>query len=671
MKLSKKVLSLLQKSRAKHFSFPNRSQWKGLLRVFSKKEKVLFFSLILLFLASLFLLTIDFYFKHTEIIPAPGGIYKEAIEGEPRIINPIYATSDAERDLIEIIFSGLMKYNQEGEIVPDLAERYEIKEEGKVYEFELKKNLKWSDGEPLTTDDIVFTVKVLQDPAFKSPYLASWLGVKAEKISPTKLRFYLKKPYFSFLELCTFKILPKHIWEQIPAQNFPLAIYNLKPVGSGPYKVEEIEQDDLGYITSVTLKRNPYYFKTGPYLDKIILSFHKKEEEVFKKALNQEIKGFSLQSLPENIPLNFELKPMLLPRYFALFFNQEETEILSDKRVRQALNYATNREAILEKVLQGKGQKVSSPILPEIYGFSPPEKKYSFDQEKARELLIEAGFKKINQQGIREKIVKEETVFEFKKDLKVDSQGQEVKELQQCLSQDTDVYPEGEVTGYFGSLTKKAVINFQEKYASEILSPYGLKEGTGKVGPSTRKKLNELCARVSTETLPLKLTLVTVDQPQLKKVAQLLKEQWQELQIDLEVKFLPLAELEQNYLRPRRYEILLFGQVLGTMPDLYPFWYSEQAKDPGLNLALYKNKEVDELLIRGRQAKDWETLKENYEKVQEIILKDPPAVFLYNPYYLYFQSPAIKGFKTKFIADPSKRFANIEEWYLKTKRKWK
>jgi len=384
---------------------------------------------------------------------------------------------------------------------------------------------------------------------------------------------------------------------------------------------------------------------------------------------NQKVKGFSLTSPEQKFSLHFKSYQVLLPRYFALFFNLE-SEILADKNVRKALSYATDKKEILEKVLQNQGKIVHSPFLADIYNFNPPSQIYEKDIEKAKELLITAGFTRINEKGIREKILKKKVEFEFKSNLSLGSQGREVEELQKCLAKDKAVYPEGKITGYFGKLTKEAVIRFQEKYATTILEPQGLKKGTGKVRTATRKKLNELCAVISEEVLPLKLNLVTVEQTQLKKVADLLKKQWQELGIDLKIKTLPLSELEQNYLRPRNYEILLFGQVLGIIPDLFPFWHSKQTKDPGLNLANYKNKAVDELLVKARQAQDFQTLRENYEKLQDILIEEVPALFLYSPYYHYFLSPNIKGFKNTIIADPSKRFSNIANWYINTKRVW-
>ena len=112
--------------------------------------------------------------------------------------------------------------------------------------FYLKKNLFWSDGKPLTADDVIFTIKSIQNPSLKSPIRPNWLGVKVKKISDLSVSFELENSSAVFLENATLKILPKHIWEEVSAQNFPLSIYNLKPVGSGPYKLKELSQDKKG-----------------------------------------------------------------------------------------------------------------------------------------------------------------------------------------------------------------------------------------------------------------------------------------------------------------------------------------------------------------------------------------------------------------------------------------
>lgn len=627
--------------------WPTKSQWGQFLKVLTKKEKVAFFVFLFLFLGSLSFLLLNFYFKNTKIAPNQGGSHIEGIIGQPRFINPVFANSDVDRDLVQLIFSGLMKYDENLNIVPDLAKDYpEIEEDGKVYKFYLKENLLWQDKNPLTADDVIFTIKTIQNPDFKSPLQANWVGVEIEKIDELGIKFKLKKPYAAFLENCTLRILPKHIWQDISVESFGRQSQNLEAVGSGPYKIKKIKQNGSGQIKYLILKKNPLYFGQKPNISEIKFLFFNDEEELIKTAQKGKIKGFSLSS--SNSPADGWQEYLLsLPRYFAVFFNQEKSKVLANKEVRLALNYATDKKEISQKI-------VNSPILPEIYGFEQPSEIYEYDIEKAKSILEKAGFKDENEDGFREKIIKKEAAFQFKNLLTVGSEGKEVEELQKCLGV--------EVTGYFGSKTKAAVINFQEKYNIET---------TGTVGKNTRAKLNEIFFAQPEEILPLEFSLATVDQPQMVQTAEILKRQWETLGVKVEIEKYPFSQLEQDFLKPRNYEGLLFGEVLGAVPDPFPFWHSSQIKDPGLNLALYENKKADELLEENRKSSDSATQAEKLGTFQNILIEDAPVVFLYNPDYIYLVSKEIKGVEKKKITDPSKRFSGIENWYIKTKRIWK
>jgi len=188
------------------FSWPSLKQWRRLPEILGRNEKrALFLFLVLAFCSSGFLI-FGFYGENTETRPAVGGTYVEGLVGQPRFINPIYSSlNDADRDLTEILFSGLMKYNKEGEVIKDLANTFEIKEGGKIYEFSIKENVLWSDGKKLTVDDIIFTIETIQNPDYKSSLRAEWLGIETEKISDYEIRFKLKNPSFVFLESTTLK----------------------------------------------------------------------------------------------------------------------------------------------------------------------------------------------------------------------------------------------------------------------------------------------------------------------------------------------------------------------------------------------------------------------------------------------------------------------------------
>ncbi len=664
----KKVFALLKKNLQK---LPSISQWQFFFKVLSRKEKVFFLACFVSFLSSSIFLSVNFYLKKTEVVPADGGIYTEGLVGQPRFINPVLASSDIDRDLTELLFASLMKVKSNGEIVPELIKNYSVKEEGKLYEITLRDDIFWHDGQEITSDDVFFTIKTIQDPEFRSPIIANWQGVKVEKISEKKLTFRLKEPYFPFLERLTIKILPKHIFENISAENFPLAIYNLQPIGSGPFKFKEITHSRTGKIEALTLIKNGNYFKEQPYLGEIKFLFFETEADLVRAAEKKEIQGLIL---PDSEAINslegkgFVLFEIPVFRYFAVFFNLEESNILAKKNVREALNLATNRLEILEKVIANRGEIVQSPILPKFYGFALFSDNSEFDLEKAKEKLKTAGF--VEKEGKLFEITKETTFF-FEKDLKKGSRGQEVKDLQKCLGFFSDIYPEKEITGYFGELTEKAVKLFQEKYQDEILKPWGFEQGTGMVSKTTRKKLNEVCNQLSEKSSPLKLSLTTVNQPFLKKTAEILKEQWEKLGIEIEIKVLEFNELKREVIKPRQYEMVLFGEALGTIPDPFAFWHSSRKKDPGLNLAMYENKKADELLKKARTARDFTSFRENLEAFQNVLTEDKPAIFLYSPNILYLIDETIKGTNFGVISDPSKRFVDIENWYTETKRVWK
>lgn len=654
----------------KRKKYPSQKQWRQILKILNQKEKILFFIFIGTFLLSFFYLSFNFYFKNTEIQPAKGGIFAEGAIGQPRFINPIYSSfSDIDQGLTELIFSGLMKYDNQGKIILNLAEEYKILNNGIVYEVKLRENIFWSDGFPLTVDDVIFTIETIQNPDYKSPQIPAWLGVEIERVSDLIVRFKLRNPYSGFLENLTQKIIPKHIWKDIPAENFHLSGYNLNPIGSGPYKLKSLERNRKEQIVSLNLIRNQKYFGKTPYLSQISFYFFENEDDLIRNYKRGTIQGFSLKNplTLEQLPGSVKIYSFSLPRYFALFFNSEKSKILESQNIRLALSYGTNKNEILEKAFLNFGKIVDSPILPEIYGFNNPSEIYQFSTETANLLLEEEGFRK-REDGLRIKTIERRPAFQFRSDLREGSRGREVEELQRCLAQYPEIYPERQITGFFGKTTERAIIRFQEKHKEEILEPWGFKKGTGLVSRTTRNKLNEICFPSDQEFSPLKFSLTTINQPALVKTAELLKEQWKTLGVELEIKI--LDELTE-VIRQRDYEILLFGQALTMVPDPFPFWHSGQIENPGLNLSLYQNKKIDNLLEKARQTLNQEERKEKLEEFQELLIKDAPAIFLNSPYYLYFVSEKIKGIQEGIIVNPSKRFLDIENWHIKTRRIWK
>jgi len=202
------------------------------------------------------------------------------------------------------------------------------------------------------------------------------------------------------------------------------------------------------------------------------------------------------------------------------------------------------------------------------------------------------------------------------------------------------------------------------------LDPWGFSQGTGIVSRTTRVKLNEVCFPKEQQVEELEITLTTIDQPHLIRLAEAIQQQWQDIGIKTNIRYLPSAELENEAVAPRDYEVLLLGQVLGAIPDPLPFWHSSRKREPGVNLALYENDQADKLLEQARATIDPEERQRLLEQFQEILLDDAPAIFLYRLDYLHFVSPSVQGYDLEKITLPHKRFSTIADWYLNTQPDW-
>ncbi len=648
--------------------------WKNLWSRFRLWEKIAlaFFLLVGLFSSSQ--LIISSQQRLFELRPAFGGIYREGVVGQPRFLNPLYApANNPDLDIVELVFSGLMKYDARGNLVPDLAQKYELDESGRVYQFTLRENLFWHDHEPLTVDDVIFTIHTIQNPDYKSPLRAGWLGVKPEKISDREIKIVLDIPYAGFIETATTKIIPRHIWKETPPLTFPLAVSStLSFIGSGPYRFQSLSLDSQRKVQSLNLEFfDRYHIPGRPYIAEISFRFYENEEDLWQGAKRGEIDGFALSN-PELAGLvgdEFTASRIEMPRYFSIFFNPGQSQLLAINAIRQALTLSTNKEDLVAKVVSGQGRTTDSPILPEFYGFEPPKTTFGYNPERAAEIFDGLGYKLTEESKFRRKTLITDTNV-FKSDLRLGSQGHEVRALQECLSQFPEIYPEGEITGNFGPKTQKAVIKFQEAHSEEILAPWGFNQGTGLVSRTTRTRLNEVCFPADDQYQLLEFTLTTIDQPHLVKLAQAIKDQWSQIGARLNVNLMPLAELESQVINPRNYEMLLLGQVLGIIPDPLAFWHSSRKREPGVNLALYQNEQVDQLLEQARATPDERARALLLEKFQNIVINDFPAIFFYQPDYIHFISPGVQGRETERIASPPKRFSTIVDWYLRTRRSW-
>lgn len=371
---------------------PSIGQIKQLPKFLNKGEKLRLIVVLLIFLGSSLTLGWRFYLKNSIAIPKQGGSYTEGLIGSPRLINPILATNDVDRDLIKLLFSGLMKFDEQGELVPDLASGYTIDAEQKVYTFELRPNLEWHDGNPVTVDDVLFTISSIKNSEYKSPLKNSFAGVTVTKINNRTVQFELEKAFAPFLSILTVGIMPEHAWYSIPAFSAALSDLNVRPIGSGPYKVKTLTKDTNGNIKNYTVEAYENYHFGKPYISEINFKFYPDFETGVVALQNKNIDG--LIYLPKEYKdtldqgrINFN--NLQFPQYTAVFFNPQNNEVLKESKFRQALALSIDKERILSEVLGGDGQIIHSPILPGMVGYDSEIKAPEFDPEAAKALLEE------------------------------------------------------------------------------------------------------------------------------------------------------------------------------------------------------------------------------------------------------------------------------------------
>lgn len=373
------------------------------------REKAAFIALLIVFLVSAIVSLTGYVGRHTTLIPQQGGSYREGAVGQPRYLNPILAaTSDLDLDLTRLVYSSLFKLNQRLELENDLASGFEVSPDQKTYTVKLRSDVTWHDGEPFTADDVVFTIRSIQTPDYASPLQASFQGVEVEKVDDTTVRFTLAQSYALFLTSLTVGIAPQHVWEEIPPKNASLAEQILRPVGTGPFKFAEITtRRKTGDTTSLRLTRNDQYYATKPYLDEIIFSFFPSHEEAVQVLLGSQVDGVSFLPLKLAGDLkwrsSFAIHRLLIPQYFALFFNQNKNELLTDAGLRSSLALATDREAIVKEALGSEADVLHLPIPPGVFAYHEEFGSPAYNPEAAKQNLEDAGWKDTDSDGIREK----------------------------------------------------------------------------------------------------------------------------------------------------------------------------------------------------------------------------------------------------------------------------
>src|SRR5262245_48681844 len=176
----------------------------------------------------------------TAVVDRP---YRERVLAHPESISPLTARTQADRDLVALIFAGLVRNGPNGTLVPDLASRWTVSDDGKTWTFELRDDAYWHDGTPVTAADVAFTIHTLQDPDYSGPRSSSWAGVSVQPVGERTVQFTLDTPIGGFLQAATQPIAPSHLLADIPVASLPDAAFGQQPVGSGRFVLESHKPD--------------------------------------------------------------------------------------------------------------------------------------------------------------------------------------------------------------------------------------------------------------------------------------------------------------------------------------------------------------------------------------------------------------------------------------------
>lgn len=540
---------------------PHGKQLRHLNKFLNPKEYLIIKICLLLIIINGAYLGFTFFQKHLQYTPVSGGEYIEGIVGYPKTINPLYSVNrDVDSDLNSLVYSSLFKYDQNGLLVNDLVESFVINED-KEYIIKIKPGAKWQNGGVVSADDIIFTIDAIKNTDYRSPLRSSLSSVEALKIDDLTIKLTLGAPYAPFLEVLTFGILPKSIWENVSPSSAASSDLNLKPIGSGPYKFKSFVKNKDGDLKEYNLVVSDDYYAQKPYVKNIKFKFFVDYAEAIKSLNDNQIDGLGYLPFEERKELlakdSLSLNELIRPQIFSLFFNSNKDKALSDKAVRVSLAQAIDKDQMINEVFDGVYQRADGPILSNNFAYNEQITKYNFSPIEATE-------------------------------------------------------------------------NIKGKLAST--------------------------------------TLTVIDSGTNVVVAEKIKAYWEKIGVVVILKVVP-GEQAADTIKNRDFEILLYGESIGGDPDVYAFWHSSQIGAKGLNLAGYNNPEIDKLLSEARVTTNIEDRKVKYQKFQEDLVNDIPAIFLYSPTYTYVQSKKIKGFNGTMIIEPAVRFASIADWYLKTSKK--
>ncbi len=327
--------------------------------------------------------------------PISGGSYTEALVGSLMRLNPMLDHfNQPDRDIDRLLFSSLIRFDARGLPVGDLAQSWNVSTDGAVYTVNLRTDAVWHDGNPVTADDVIYTISLLQSQSALIPTSLQefWGQVVVSKISDSGLEFSLPVAFAPFMDYLSFQVLPSHLLGNLFMDALVDHPFNLNPVGSGPYRFDSLETDN-GVITGVNLTSFEYYYEGRPFIDEIHFRYYGDEKSALDAYQAGEVDGLSkirnqdMETVLNQTGLN--LYSSRQPKLCIVFLNLNNPDVPILQRVdfRKALMAGVNRQMMIDDVVSGQGIFAQGPIMPGNWAFYPEQPAYRYDPDGARQIL--------------------------------------------------------------------------------------------------------------------------------------------------------------------------------------------------------------------------------------------------------------------------------------------
>jgi len=333
-------------------------------------------------------------------VPVEGGVYSEALVGKIVRLNPVLDIfNQVDRDIDRLIFSGLVRFDDKGVAKPDLAESWAISADATLYSLSLRESAEWHDGVPVSSDDVIYTYALFQDPDYPGPadLHEFWQQVQVTRLDSLNVQFQLPEPFAPFLDYLAVGLLPDHLLRGVTVSALIDHPFHLEPIGTGPFRFEEflVEDGDIAGV-SLTAFKSPGAQK--PFLQRIEIRTYSDEEaalEAYTQGFVQGLGEVGPEILPEVLALpELNLYTARLPVVTTIFLNLRDTErpYLADKSFRRALLLALNRQWIVDRALGGQGLPATGPILPGTWAYAEGLEAIPYDPAEAQGLLDALGW---------------------------------------------------------------------------------------------------------------------------------------------------------------------------------------------------------------------------------------------------------------------------------------